>query len=104
MAKCKNCKNLDHIMNGGVSVGRWCLKKSDSPDIGRDRECNDFKCMTNADRIRNMTDEELAEFLCEYNACYLCKHNDQTCNSKVCDEIGITESWLKSEVGCECND
>lgn len=57
--------------------------------------------MTNADRIRSMSDEELAGFLCEFDACYLCEHNDQTCGSKVCDEIGITERWLKSAVGCE---
>lgn len=77
------------------------------------KESNEFPCVecshnrvvdyyepkTNADRIRNMTDEELAEFLCQYEACPLCSHQtDSMCNSKNCDEIGITLQWLQSEV------
>jgi hypothetical protein len=62
---------------------------------------DNYEPITNADRIRSMSDEEVAGFLCEFDACYLCEHNDQTCGSKVCDEIGITERWLKSAVGCE---
>lgn len=57
--------------------------------------------MTNADRIRSMTDEELAEFLCEFDSCHLCECNDSICYLKDCKEVKITEAWLKSEVGCE---
>ena len=35
----------------------------DSPDPEKARDCNYFREMTNADRIRAMTDEELADFL-----------------------------------------
>src|SRR5699024_9367827 len=31
---------------------------------------------TNADKIRNMTDEELAKFLSEFSACNVCEHYD----------------------------
>ena len=31
---------------------------------------------SNADRIRNMTDEELAKFLSEFSACKVCEHFD----------------------------
>ena len=41
----------------------WCEKIVDSPDPEEARDCNYFREMTNADRIRSMTDEELAEFL-----------------------------------------
>ena len=60
-----------------------------------------FKPMSQADRIRSMTDEELAELLCLYDACVTCSHDGRTCNTMNCDVISITEKWLKSEVGCE---
>ena len=41
----------------------WCEKIVDSPDPEEARDCNYFREMTNADRIRAMTDEELAEFI-----------------------------------------
>ena len=106
MAKCKNCKKLNHILNSGVSVGRWCVEKSDSPDIERERICDKYVPKTNADRIRNMTDEELRDFLYDMTSesqCYVCafkkgwlceKPYDKSCHD------GVME-WLKSEVGCE---
>ena len=65
-------------------------------------QCGDFKPkqkkQTNADRIRAMSDEELAEFLCGV-------FDEDECNGKyICgitipdyDEDRIAE-WLKSEV------
>ena len=41
----------------------WCEKIVDSPDPEEVRDCAYFREMTNADRIRAMSDEELAEFL-----------------------------------------
>ena len=110
MAKCKNCKKLNHILNSGVSVGRWCVEKSDSPDIERERICDKYVPMTNADRIRSMSDEELAKILvavaCETHGwCDECTSllgnychglNDES-NSLVQERL----KWLKSEVGCE---
>lgn len=60
--------------------------------------------MTNADRIRNMTDEELAEFLLSddyYIDCTNCKEPENEyglCVGKCENEL---VRWLKSEVGCE---
>ena len=39
---------------------RWCDKINDCPDIEVEIDCEYFKPKTNADRIRSMTDEELA--------------------------------------------
>lgn len=106
MAKCKNCKNLDHILNSGVSVGRWCVEKSDSPDIDRERICDKFVPMSQGDRIRNMTDEELAEFLDDIAYCCKGRENETYCSNcrfyflGECNCVSIGE-WLKSEVGCE---
>ena len=52
--KCRNCVNFK---------SEWCEKVNDSPDPDLERDCQYFKQKTNADRIRAMTDEELAEFL-----------------------------------------
>ena len=51
---CKKCNNL---------VNDWCEKVIDSPDPDMQRDCQHFCEKTNADRIRAMSDEELAEFI-----------------------------------------
>ena len=38
----------------------WCEKIVDSPHEDDERECRHYKCMTQADRIRSFSDEELA--------------------------------------------
>lgn len=43
--------------------------------------------MTNADKIRNMTDEELRDFICENTNCQTCKF----CTCCGCD----IDDWLK---------
>lgn len=48
---CKKCNNL---------VNDWCEKVIDSPDQDMQRDCQYFCENTNADRIRSMSDEELA--------------------------------------------
>ena len=52
--KCRNCFFYRN---------EWCEKIVDSPDHEEVRDCAYFREMTNADKIRSMTDEELAEFL-----------------------------------------
>lgn len=52
---CKKCNNL---------VNDWCEKVIDSPDQDMQRDCQYFWEKTNADRIRSMTDEELALWIC----------------------------------------
>lgn len=65
MAKCKNCTRLYRAYDekNEVLIGKWCDKVFDCPDVEEERECIHYKCMTNADRIRRMTDEELADFI-----------------------------------------
>lgn len=64
-------------------------------------ECGAFKPpMTNSDRIRAMSDEELAEYLCGLTYCCECEHRD-TCNG----EDGYLK-WLRQPAeDCEaCHD
>ena len=57
MPKNVMCKKCNNLING------WCEKKIDSPDPNMVRDCQYFWEKTNADRIRAMSDEELAEFI-----------------------------------------
>lgn len=97
MAKCKNCINLCNLSDDNdVIVGKWCPKVNDSPNTENERDCENYKCMTQADRIRSMSDEELAEFLREYFTCeYECAAAKAGCQ-RDCD--GTIMEWLQSEV------
>lgn len=53
------------------------------------------KPQTNADRIRNMTDDELAEFLKEVKEDYQWANPDYP----DCDDCGEWLEWLQSEAG-----
>ena len=55
--KCANCIAYNH---------EWCGWKHDSPDPDMERECNHYKAATNADKIRAMSDEELAGWIDEF--------------------------------------
>jgi len=62
MAKCKNCKVLTFVEAYGEKYP-WCDMLDDYPNIEFERDCPKFERMSNADRIRAMSDEELAEWL-----------------------------------------
>ena len=51
---CKKCNNL---------VNDWCEKVIDSPAPDMQRDCQYFCEKTNAQKIRAMSDEELADML-----------------------------------------
>lgn len=60
------------------------------------RTCNGSgkKPMTNADRIRSMTDEELCEFLGEYKFCDICEEGCDSCTyNGDCDKRLL--DWLQ---------
>ena len=57
MPKNVKCKNCDKLKN------HWCRAVIDSPDEDMVRDCRHFRHKTNGDRIRAMSDEELADFL-----------------------------------------
>jgi hypothetical protein len=61
MAKDVMCKNCLFLSNG------WCEKKGDSPVPDMVRDCRHFQQKTNGDRIRAMSDGELADLLTSAN-------------------------------------
>ena len=79
---CKKCKNL---------VNDWCEKVIDSPDPDMQRDCQYFCEKTNAERIRSMSDEELAEII----ACpkWLFDRMDCFNDNRDCNHCAL--EWLK---------
>ena len=55
--QCKKCRYLLKDKDGY----NWCPNKIDDPDIDLIRDCKWYAVKTNADCIRSMTDEALAE-------------------------------------------
>lgn len=95
MAKCKNCKHLGYLFDGDeVGERVWCGNIADSPVLDMERDCEYYVPQTNADRIRSMTDEDLAEVLfgncIEHMGVEECSHPEEACKSCVLD-------WLKAE-------
>ena len=88
---CKKCNNL---------VNDWCEKVIDSPDPDIQRDCPHFREKTNADRIRSMSDEELAIHLNIGWECSTCKEQiwiDNKFSLGDCDMncVGHCLEWLK---------
>ena len=84
MAHCESCKNAYKF-----DVCLKCKKGSNFEELR----------LTNADRIRAMSDEELADVLgVGVGVCHLCIHRHVACCTKEIDcRTGILK-WLKSEV------
>lgn len=91
--KCKNCKNL---------IDHWCEKVIDSPDEEMDRECKHYEVMSNADRIKNMSVEELAQTLFnhQFGHCSECALKNKECSGNYFDDLSCIfgiKKWLLSE-------
>ena len=90
---CKNCNNYRN---------NWCERVIDSPDPNMVRDCRHFWQRTNADRIRAMSDEELAAFLDCFGCCQHCSEHERLSDNRWfsderCDEMCVTHclEWLK---------
>lgn len=82
--QCKRCANLRND---------WCDKKHDSPDPDLIRDCQYYRTKTHSDRIRAMTDEELAwAYAYRLASCYGCEA------STIEDCVKCTLDWLRQEV------
>ena len=104
MAKCKNCKHLSTMQNYKKESYKWCSLIDDCPQEDIERCCENYAPMTNADRIRSMTYEELAEWItnmCEFERHgepYKSIYNLDTYNEEeIHDSYGDLLSWLKAE-------
>lgn len=103
MAKCKNCK---HLKIDSSIEKKICFLIGEIGNPDEEISCACYKHATNADKIRGMSDEELAEFMYDTatgNECCICGYKEgwycKKESYKPCSD-GVL-NWLKSEVGCE---
>ena len=82
-------------MHGAERTLVDCWKLYIDNSSSRDNEpcCRCDSRQTNADRIRNMSDEELAEFLCKVKSDYQWMEHEFPSE----EEQGEWEDWLQSE-------
>lgn len=102
---CKNCvyNVLKHDSLDGTRF-YWCDRCLDSYGQDRAKQCRAYKPKTNADKIRSMTDEELASYLTDdvfcCNDCPSGKENSDNPFGGKCDEKCFEHclAWLKQTV------
>ena len=71
-----------------------CNSGSSQYKCGCKQPCDSIAHMTNADRIRAMTDEELCEFLSQYKFCDICEEGCENCSYNGDCERRLAD-WLK---------
>lgn len=92
MAKCKNCKHLHTLYNRREESYKWCAIVNGRPREDVNRDCASYEQLTNADRIRSMTDQELATIMCPAKF----TRSDKVCDfSHECKDC--TLAWLQRE-------
>lgn len=90
MSKCRYCKLCGWANDGDKDFFGWCELHLESYDIDEPRDCPDYIQASNADRLRAMSDEELAVFL-----------DDLTCLCVDCnDHDGVNENCPIYKQGC----
>lgn len=74
------------------------------PDVEAERDCIEYECMTNADIIRRMSDEELAELMDnagDFFLCDICEFREPNEYGEGCIGRGCKDyilKWLKTEI------
>lgn len=63
--KCRNC--IHYSCDKEPPITQWCNIMYDVTDFDTERRCKLYAPVTNADRIRDMSDEELAAFLADFS-------------------------------------
>ena len=90
MEDCSKCKRTD------IKCCFTCKKDAEKCKVyhhcGSDCPKHEYRKITNADKIRSMSDEELAEFLHDYinHTCSYCKECKSSCTKQNLE-------WLQSE-------
>lgn len=90
----KSCFNCKYFDQPSFEMKEFCWECLRQEEVYTRWE---RKPITNADRIRSMTDEELVEFLAPYNSGCPKEHGSvMACHDKGCYKCW--EDWLKEEV------
>ena len=95
---CKDCVHVREPMRGfynQVYCDYLHIHVSDQPYYDASKRCSGYKTkQTNADRIRSMTDKELANRIVCHVSCSCCPLEQEDCK-KHCYELWF--EWLRKE-------
>lgn len=93
MNGCNNCAKRRDIQKECPWGGRYLHHVEHGEGIGI---CGAYRKEKNADRIRAMSDEELAEFLCDFRSCNATTHPCEGCKAEPYCHTGHTGmiDWL----------
>jgi hypothetical protein len=98
--KCKHCKHKDECADDAFINGAEF-----SPEFDGQNGCAGFEAFTNADRIRAMSDEELAElfhgFCDNGERCVYCPLYEKSC-AGVHSDVPKWLEWLQQPAEGEC--
>ena len=90
MAKCKDCKNSCYLLDEYDKPYFWCNVFEDNFNEERKCLCIAYRPKTNADRIRSMTDEQLAKHFSD-----LIKDAQEY---EYCEDVSDWLKWLQQEI------
>ena len=90
----KTCALYDEVNMGNPGNVSWCSDKGLEPDCENCTRPDE----TNADRIRGMTDEELAHFMTPENYKFPCPQNHNDCQYELIPCWMCWAMWLKAPV------
>lgn len=93
MAKCKNCINLEN---------HWCDLIGCSPDENTERKCGIYERMTNADKIRAMSNEELADLFFQFNGVSVSDKFKFCHGTPECDDILDAGKYIPENMCKKC--
>ena len=98
MVKCKYCKSLEWREDTEGKRYPWCPNAIESPNIEQKIECVIFKRMTNADKIRSMSDVDLANLICNIHTVDIDEYEYEiSIRGKRFKKWSDVLEWLKKE-------
>lgn len=95
----RTCENCKYSCVDSAIAAVFCMGQKNMPRVRPSDTCDDWKPVyrTNGDAIRQMTDEELADYFAKFETkCY-----KRVSQKIVCDTMRFAEQhldWLKQEV------
>ena len=111
-AACQHCRNNPMATDVWTNIGMVMTDHAEVKPLGSDlggclvcgKPSAVNKSITNADRIRSMSDEELAELIGDNIDCSICKKEffrSETCPGSIVNEMNdcyaVWLDWLKQE-------
>ena len=99
--KCNICRNLCKRRDDDGTLYDWCGMVIDCPDSDIERDCKYYQAATNGDKIRAMSEDELAMWAAHIAMCTWCPAKNintaSPCKGFYSECKANWIAWLKQE-------